>query len=226
MGCCQSNDSRTCSEKHQHIKNTIKNQRSSRPSGLSDKVQHSKYTTPQMIADGYSPRRLYNSTNHTKIRDINNRHHYCLLTKQPRKPMVAALALMSALVVVSVRAVLQTFYMLSHLLNQLFPVLCTCSCYHSLPVGSPSPPSRKQMLLASCGSDLKTKIIVQVEYNQSLPRSSNPNPPVLRRGIQSAAGAQLDCVAVRLVVPPASAHGQPNCALQRCRCCLKTTRES
>ena len=45
-----------------------------------------------------------------------------------------------------------------HCLSLLGPLLRTCSCPHSIPIGSPSPPSKEtKMLHAACGADLKNK---------------------------------------------------------------------
>ena len=71
------------------------------------------------------------------------------------------------------------------------------------------------MLHAACGADLQTKILVQGEFNLSLPRPStlsrpppsSSNPASCRR---SSLHANRDCAVVWLVVAPASAHEHPD----------------
>ena len=148
-------------------------------------------------------------------------HYYCLVKKQKQteKKTIAALAMMVCVRVVSLRVPSSCCCgspWPPHCLSSLGPLICTCSRWHSLPVGSPSPPYQK----TKCSSQLavligKTKILGQGEFNPSLPRRSTAScpPPSLSNPAssrRSSLHANRDCAGVWLVVAPASAHEHPD----------------
>ena len=108
-----------------------------------------------------------------------------------------------------------------HRLSSLGPLLLrTCSRWHSIPIGSPSPPSQKTKYSTRLAVLIwKTKILVQGEFNPSLPRPSTasrapplssdpascqfpPSKPRLRRSV-ARGGACLRSRASRLSIAAA-----------------------
>ena len=144
--------------------------------------------------------------------------YYCLVKITLEKKTIAALMMMMCVPVVGLRVPSSCCGSPwpPHRCSSLGQLLRTCSHSHSIPVGSPSPPSKKsKMLHAVCGADLKIKILVHGEFNPSLPRPStasrplpsSSNPASCRR---SFLHANRDCAVAWLVVAPASAHEHPD----------------
>ena len=144
--------------------------------------------------------------------------YHCLVKITLKKTTIAALMMMMCVTVVGLRvpSFCCGYPWPPYRLSSLGQLLRTCSRAHSIPVGSPSPPSKKKkMLHAVCGADLKNKILVQGEFNPSLPRPStasrpppsSSNPASCRRSSLHANG---DCAVAWLVVAPASAHEYPD----------------
>ena len=86
--------------------------------------------------------------------------YYCLVKLTVETETIAALMMMMCMPVVGLRVPSSCCGSPwpPHRLSSLGQLLRTCSRSHSIPVGSPSPPSKKnKMLHAVCGADLKNK---------------------------------------------------------------------
>ena len=151
--------------------------------------------------------------------------YYCFVKISLDKKTIAALMMMICVPVVGLRVQSSCcgFPYPPHRLSSLDQLPRTCSRSHSIPVGSPSPPSKKnKMLHAVCGADIKNKISrsgrVQsvssppvdgqwpssfVVESSLLPAQFPPRKPRLRRSV-ARGGACLRARASRLSIaaPP------------------------
>ena len=143
---------------------------------------------------------------------------YCLVKVTLEKTTIAALMMMMCVPVVSLRVPSSCcgYPWPPHHLSSLGQLLRTCSRSHSIPAGSPSPPSKKnKMLHAVCGADLKNKnsrsgrvqSVSSPPVDASRPPPSSSNPASCRR---SSLHAHRYCAVAWLVLAPASAHEHPD----------------
>ena len=119
---------------------------------------------------GHSPRRVHDSQHYKAVMYISGTN-YSIVQNQTRKNDDCCALVMVCAPVAGLRGSSSCRSPWPpRRLSPVGPLLRTCSRCHSLPVGSSSLPSRKTNAPRDCGSDLKTKIIAQGEFNPSLPR--------------------------------------------------------
>ena len=156
--CCQSDDPRACIEKEQsNQKLPFEYQRPPRLPGQPDKV-HSAATTLFKIEGVRSPRKgIYSSTNTTKASHVSNMH--CRLVKDARKNDDCCSRDGVRTGRGSPCVVVLSSYMAASSSLRTRSANCRCCRRHSIPVGSPSPPSQNKFSSQQAVLISKTKIL-------------------------------------------------------------------
>ena len=106
------------------------------------KVRHSYDIMPLIIA-GVIPHQGYTTRNTTNASDVNSKYIHCLVKNQTRRrTMTASLVKVCAPIMgLRVTSCCRSLWP-RHRLSPTHPLLCTCSCCHSLPASSLSSSSR------------------------------------------------------------------------------------